>query len=308
MSISPDGSVLVSGGRDGLLVLITLTVPSLRPQIHNDSFSARLRNSQVILDKSYRSDSVDDLIEATSQISASEGDLSSALDGSGGSISLESLQDSKTKQVSSFEGNKEHSGVRRKDISARESRQKRTEKKVVDLPTMIAHLSSSLRDSTMEDQMSSSESEDEITEEEEQKLNSLIDITQKVNKYSQISKKTSVEEVRHMTPNPRLSLLPEDAPEMIKERRKLFEGERRRKDDSVGSNEDQYEQDDSDSESLLQYYSLQSPDFLNSSLPTKDFQSRHQQLDSSQIPSREQSFSEELGSGDEYYDNELSMI
>lgn len=260
VGISPDGSLIVSGGRDGVLVFLTLSVPSLRPQLSVDSsISEKLRNSQTILERSFDHDSLEDLHEAISQASTSEGDLSLAA--SREDILLETSK----KHLS---GSNKDAGAYRKAISARASRMKRTEKKVVDLPSMIAHLSATARASMIEDPPSSSDSEEEamLEERDTRKISALIGVAQKVDKYA---KMTTALEAVHIAPDPRLSLLPENAPEMIREKRKFFESrEATETTDGQGTENplDYYNEysgyssliaDDSDTED--QHYTLHSP-------------------------------------------------
>lgn len=297
VGISPDGSLLVSGGRDGLLVFMTLSVPSLRPQLHDNSVSSKLRNSIALLDQSFDTNSLEDQAEAISQASTSEGDLSVA-------ASRENiLLDSALKPQ----------GYPKKEYNARMSRQRRAEKKVVDLPSMIAHLSASVRGSVLEEQPSSSDSEEEEDEEQEsqKKISNLVHVAQKVDKFSQITKKTSVQEMLHKAPEPRLSLLPDSVPETIKEKRKFFqsrevsEGTDGHIEDYKDENYDGYssllpgEPDGSDSEQESGGYAMRSG----------DSRARAREDITALISSRQHSFTDELGSGDEYYDDvPFSMI
>ena len=289
VGISPDGSLIVSGGRDGVLVFLTLSIPSLRPQLSVDSsISEKLRNSQNILERSFDHDSMEDLHEAVSQASMSEGDLSLAA--SREDILIETGQ-------RNISGSNKEISPHRKEISARASRLKRTEKKVVDLPSMIAHLSASVRASIIEEQLSSSESEDEavLEEREAQKISALIGVAQKVDKYSQIA---TDQEVVQKAPDPRLSLLPENAPEAIQEKRRFFES----KLDST---------DGQGTESPLGYCneysgysSLMEPD------ENSDTEGGSYALDSQlQSTTRQRSFAE-IGSEEEYYEDDIpfSMI
>ena len=75
VDISPDGSFLVSGGRDGLLVCMNLSAPSLHPQLIDISVAGKLRHSLSLLDQSSESNSIEDQAEGISQASTSEGDL-----------------------------------------------------------------------------------------------------------------------------------------------------------------------------------------------------------------------------------------
>ncbi len=309
VSISPDGSLLVSGGRDGLLALLTLSIPSLQTQNHNDSVSTHLRNSRTILEQSFDKDSTEDLVEAVSQASTSEGDLSVAASRENVSQgSYESLKREHFKQQNHLAMTTEKE-QHRKAQSARVSRQKRAEKKVVDLPSMIAHLSASVRGSVLETQHNSSsssggssDSEEEEETDAQEVISNLIGITQKVNKFSQIA---SAQESERKVPGPRLSLLPEDVPETIKENRRFFESR------EALEGIDGHGEYRNDSPAETEYY-----DGYSSLLPGEDsddeddsspMQSGHYTLGSlTGHSSRQHSYAEELGSTDE--DVPFSMI
>lgn len=299
VAISPDGSLLISGGRDGLLVFTTLTVPSLQPQLLDNSVSAKLRDSIAFLDQSIDTNSQDDQAEAISQASTSEGDLSVAA--SRENILLDgALRD--RPRVSQTDD-----GTPKKEHSARVSRQRRTEKKVVDLPTMIAHLSASMRSSMVEEQPSSSDSEeDTVTEEQEpqRKISNLVHVAQKVDEFSQISRKTSVQEMLHKPPEPRLSLLPGSIPETIKEKRKFFES----MEDTDGQGESEGTEYYDGYSSLLPGEPEDSEESGGYLMESGGFRARPRAREdiTALISSREHSFNE---SGDEYDDDvPFSMI
>ena len=340
VGISPDGSLLVSGGRDGLLVFMNLSVPSLRPTLQRqDSVSSKLRDSLSILDQTISTEDLastsegelsagmsqeDILLEiggkkqravikqlsttkTTDHASTSEGELSAGV--SQEDILLEiggkklHKQRAVVKQLSTTKTNnppptgEKESVAPKKEISARVSRQRRTEKKVVDLPTMIAHLSASVR---KEEQLSSSESEEDVASEEQESqrkiISNLIHVAQKVSQFSQVAKKPSSQELLKA---PQLApLLPEN---VIEEKRKVFEGAM----DTDGHVEDAYE--DYDGYSSLLPYEYDSDTSLEGSghydLGSGDYREDITAL----ITSREHSF--EVGSGEEYGDDvPFSMI
>lgn len=239
VNISPDGSLLVSGGRDGVLAFTTLSLPLLEPQEHDRSVSSKLRNSIVerLLDHDSSQEPVDEEPQAPSFEAREIGTRlkrGSSREG-GGKLSRGNSREAggrnswetggKLSRGNSRETSRKLSrgnSRSKKEPSARVSRQKRAEKKVVDLPSMIAHLS--VRSSVSSELPSSSESEEENEElKMHEKISALIDITHKVDKFSQIAKKTSIDEIRHEVPKPRLSLLPNYVPETIKEKRKYFQ-------------------------------------------------------------------------------------
>ena len=308
VSISPDGSLLVSGGRDGLLALLTLSVPLLSRQDHNDSVSSKLRNSRNFLERSFDNGSTEDIAEEISQVSTSEGDLSVAA--SRENVSQEASRGKEQQQT-------EEPLSKKTAQRARVSRQKRTEKKVVDLPTMIAHLSASVRGSVLEEQLSSSDSEEEPEEADvdaQGKISSLIGVSQKVNKFSQITKKTSVQEIRYKAPEPRLSLLPDDVPETIKENREFFKS-REALDVryTSESREDPVETEYYDGYSSLLPGEEESSDPESSPMHSGHYalkDSSNSQAGHFHNSSKQHSFADELGSADEYYDEYVpfSMI
>ena len=308
VDISPDGSLVVSGGRDGVLVFLTLSIPSLRPQLSVDSsVSEKLRNSQTILERSFDHDSLEDLNEAVSQASTSEGDLSLAA--SREDILLETTE--KTLEHLSLSSNRQAGRAPKREITARASRMKRAEKKVVDLPSMIAHLSASVRQSMIEEQVSSSDSEGELTQEERdaQKISALIGVAQKVDKYSQFTKKTAVEDVVNNAPNPRLSLLPDSVPETIKDKRKFFESKTASESTDGQGMESPLESDYY--KVYTGYSSLIEPGEVDDSDTEEGDQSGGSYAFNSplQSASRQRSFAE-IGSEEEYYGDDIpfSMI
>ena len=171
VAISPDGSLVVSGGRDGVLVLMTLFVPSVVPRSDssfNATTSSILRRSTTVREQSY-------IHDATIEEAAEEPYMEEAAD-----IQAEMeadeldwmLSNSRTTKNISFTRMKRrsrfgekgidvmHATVRRKGTSAKLSRERRVKGKEVDIPTMIAHLSAATRAYGPEE-ASSSESEDE---------------------------------------------------------------------------------------------------------------------------------------------------
>lgn len=286
VGISPDGSLLISGGRDGLLVFMNLSVPSLRPHLlRENSISTKIRHSISILDQSVETNSTEDQAEAISQASTSDLSVGASRE----SIPLDGgLQERPQDKVVPH--------------SARISRKRRTEKKVVDLPTMIAHLSASVRTSMLEEQLSSSDSEDDMEKESHKKISSLVHVAQKVDKFSQFARKTSVQEMLHKAPEPKRSLLPANVPETIKEKKKYFETRKTTKVEDTDGAEyyDGYssllpgEPDESDSDEEAGEYAMKLEGSAREDITAL-------------IDSRQHSFTDELGSGDDY-DDIVSMI
>jgi len=292
--ISPEGSILASGGRSGHLVLTSLYTPMVKSDVKRDTISDRLRKSGVILDEMVGYGSTESLIESlpssdlmvasstTEDLVSLQTNATDELDHieniprlfSGGPIGTAS-------EFNLYDGHNEieHSSMKpkvRKNSkktqqlqNARESRKKRTEKKVVDLPTMIAHLSTSARGSVIRELSSSSESSDDDEPESsispKLPLSSLINVTHKVSAFSSYENVTA--DTGANIPDPRISLLEEDVPEAIRERRDFFQ--------------EKCDKEDSLPEAQSEYYS---------SMPFGNFQ-------------------EELGSGEDSCDDvQLSMI
>ncbi len=200
VAISPDGSLLVTGGRDGLVVLMTLFVPSIMPRSESmNSTSSNLRRSRVIRDRSYIYD-----ITAENEIPLEideEQDLEAELE-------LEALDQilseptrkpmaerqtsfTRMKRMSRLDEKEaelpDYATVRKKGVTARAARGKRFKEKPVDIPTMVAHLSAAVRAYGPEEP-SSSESEDDDKhmepEREPEANHSSIDVTSRVITFS----------------------------------------------------------------------------------------------------------------------------
>lgn len=180
VAISPDGSLLVSGGRDGLLVLMTLMVPSIVPRSdanHMHLTSSILRKSRVVRDRSYIHDvTADDDIYLELQ---EEEDLMASWTAEEEEemtdhFSLESPKKTEKKSFirmkrrSRFDEKEtelpDYATVRKKTgVSAKTARGKRTKGKSYDIPTMVAHLSAAVRVYGPEEPNSSSDSEGEAS-------------------------------------------------------------------------------------------------------------------------------------------------
>ena len=234
VDISPDGSLLVSGGRDGYLALMTLFVPSLAPYTRQNTASI-LQRSRNVRNRSYIYDATaDDISEVDSEIF--EDDMQAEMeadaldnilaDRSRVNRNVSTLSAvAKMKRMSRL-GEKEvdlgdHATVKRKGPSARESRSKRVQQKAVDIPTMIAHLTATNRRFGAEESSSGSESEDEDTQDVKEDL--LVKVSSRVSKYSGFNRKASVQEAIYKPPPPQLALLPDGAVGKLKHSRGVFE-------------------------------------------------------------------------------------
>lgn len=142
--ISPDGSLLASGGRDGNIVLMTLMVPRLLPSFRGRGrimdYKQKARKSRdsstFIKDISHREDEDEIAVEELDEL---DDILSSPLkkEVEQNVARLKRLSRTAAKEMELVE----HSTVK-KTATAKSSRKKRVAGKNIDLPTMIAHLAS----------------------------------------------------------------------------------------------------------------------------------------------------------------------
>ena len=178
MAVSPDGSLLVSGGRDGLIVLMTLMVPSIIPrsESHYTSLTSHvLRKSRAIRDRSYIYDATADggIPEESEEEEENEWDDSTAIEETDHLSPLESVKATekpksytRLKRRSRFEEKEtelaDYATVKKKKfVSAKTARERRTKGKSYDIPTMVQHLSAAVRVYGPEEPESSSDSEEE---------------------------------------------------------------------------------------------------------------------------------------------------
>ena len=236
VTISPDGSLLVSGGRDGFIVLMTLLVPSIMPRSESIlSTSSVLRRSRVVRDRSYIYDITDGgvppEIEEVEDIEAE--------------LELEALDKILTEpkridRQTSFTRLKRRSRVeekgvelppatvRRKNVSARKARERRIKEKLVDIPTMVAHLSAAIRAYGPEDPSSSESEEEEKDEEREEQegSQSKVDVISKVIVFSHPETLSA--------PVQKQSALPSAGIGKLKDRRGVFEKQEPNKQEEHG--------------------------------------------------------------------------
>lgn len=160
VAVSPDGSLLVSGGRDGLLVLMTLMVPSIVPRSdsnHMHLTSSILRKSRVVRDRSYICDVTadDDILLEFEEEEDMMKSWTAEEDEMVDHFPLEPKKTekktfSRMKRRSRFEEKEtelpDYATVRKKTgVSAKTARGKRTKGKSYDIPQMVAHLSAAVR-------------------------------------------------------------------------------------------------------------------------------------------------------------------
>lgn len=305
VTISPDGSLLVSGGRDGIIVLMTLFVPSIMPRSESGySTSSVLRRSRVVRDRSYIYDATD-IGEIPVELDEEE-DLEAELEAEALDKILTEPPTKLTKKTSftrmkrrSRVAEKEvelqdHATMKRKGVRARESREKRVQVKQVDIPTMVAHLSAAIRAYGPEEPSSSSSSESEEENEAEEIIEwaqeepppskSTVDVASKVAAFSNPEILTTANPPK-MPPNNIGKLkdrtdafekqdLPDTSPNSDIERQffKVMPGELENTlqreynfGESMSTNFD---------ESFMHasgHYSVRSPEYLDSSLRSDDF-------------------------------------
>lgn len=140
VTVSPDGTLIASGGRDGNIILMTLMVPRVVP-----SFSGRgnvmdkqrkIKKHSFIKDITHIDEDDEDAVEELNEL---DDILSSPLqqEVEQNVSRLKRLGRTATKEVEL----QDHSTIK-KNVNARSSRKKRATEKDIDLPTMVAHLTS----------------------------------------------------------------------------------------------------------------------------------------------------------------------
>lgn len=175
VTISPDGSLLASGGRDGMIVLMTLMVPQLVP------FSSRrgaIKKQREKRDHSFIKDIThgheedkDDVLE----------DLDELHDTLRTQMQKETQQNvSRLKRMSrttikEVELHDHYSTVKR-NVNAKTSRGRRVKEKNIDLPTMVAHLTNTSRSVPIYLEEAELSSSDEETKQEPTKGPGIINL------------------------------------------------------------------------------------------------------------------------------------
>ena len=177
--ISPDGSLLVTGGRDGNIILMTLMVPRVVPSFTGQG---RIKDFKERQSKTKRSSFIKDITnkgadeeeEAVEELDQLDDILSSPLrqEVVQNVSRLKRISRTATKEVEL----QEHSTVR-KNINAKSSRKRRVTGKDIELPSMVAHLTTRqshmlLEEEEEEKNAVSSEEEkvEEVEEEEEEEI------------------------------------------------------------------------------------------------------------------------------------------
>ena len=226
VSISPDGSLLVTGGRDGLLILMNLQIPSVLPVTDSSNtkvtLSATVRHSCEVLEESLKH------LNPPEEISHTEEDLSEATEAD---IQNEPKQRIRYDDIMSENKPDLDAGrVIQRRISG--SNERRIKEKVVDIPTMIAHLSA--RASFIEEPSSSSGESSDYDSEEDTEGQFQVKPADSV-----LDQKDTVMEIMESNKHPplpsQLSLPPDEAQERSKKRVNLFE--RKERDSSAASDD-----------------------------------------------------------------------
>ena len=218
VSISPDGSALASGGRDGQLILMSLNVPSVIPRTEiKTTTSATVRHSCEILEQS-RMRSTSDPPDTPSDGSTTE---------------LENVRMvPETEEVAKDSRRRSRHIERKPDIAAvvtlRRTHDKRLKDKVVDIPTMIAHLSARasmiIEDPSSSSSESNSESDDDSADSEDFESQFLVSVSERANQFMKQEKTVQSAKNEHAPPPPqKLSLLTNEAVGRLKENRSVFE-------------------------------------------------------------------------------------
>ena len=236
-------------------MVMNLFVPSIIPHSEQPSLSSAIRNSRAFRDRSYIYDATaDDVSEMNFNseedlLAAMELDeLDKILEKGESKVEDETTRLSKLKRKSRLDEKVvelgDHATLKRKGPSARESRVKRVKEKLVDIPTMVAHLSTVNRAYGPEEPSSSSESESEEEETEDVRVpvpveshhDLLVNITDRVANFSK--RKTTLMDIHYKPPPQRLSLLPDKVPGELKNRRELFKKKPQAAEDGTEPTED----------------------------------------------------------------------
>ena len=169
VSISPDGSLVASGGRDGMIVLMTLFVPSLVPRTGGKTTPSPVKQqdrSKIKIDRSYIKefnsiveDEEDDReFEAEREAQEMEDILSAPQNLTPHQIAIRikrrSRADAKVAELDDY------ATVRKKNVSAKKQRRRRTKGKAFDIPSVVAHLSANTKAYGPEEPESSDDSDD----------------------------------------------------------------------------------------------------------------------------------------------------
>lgn len=243
VSISPDGSTLASGGRDGQLIFMSLNVPTIISQAETKAMTSdTVRHSCEILEQSRMRSASDPTDTPPSEGSTTE------------------LENANTRLVPEREEVAKASTSRRRlsrhierkppDIAAvvtlRRTHDRHLKDKVVDIPTMIARLSA--RTSTIiEDPSSSSsesntESDDDSADSEDYESQFLVNVSERANQFMKQEKTIQgTAKEQHASPGPppqKLSLLPNEALGKLKENRSVFEKRETEKEQNTSLFED----------------------------------------------------------------------
>ena len=169
VAISPDGSLLASGGRDGMIVLMTLFVPSLLPRTGGKTTPSPVKQhdrSKIKIDRSYIKefnsiveDERDEReFEAEREAQELEDILSTPQTLTQHQIAIRmkrrSRADAKVAELDDY------ATVRKKNVSAKKQRRRRTKGKAFDIPSVVAHLLASTKAYGPEEPESSDDSDD----------------------------------------------------------------------------------------------------------------------------------------------------
>ena len=202
---------------------MNLHIPSVIPHIETKiTTSATVRHSCEILEQS-RKRSISDPADTPSEGSTTE---------------LENLkivpETDKLVEMGKDSRKRSHHIERKPDIAAvvtlRRTHDKRLKDKVVDIPTMIAHLSARasmiIEDpSSSSSSDSNSESDDDSADSENFESQFLVNVSERANQFMKQEKTVQVTKKQHAQAPPpqRISLLPGEAVGRLKENRSVFE-------------------------------------------------------------------------------------
>ena len=230
VSISPDGSTLASGGRDGQLIFMSLNVPTVIPRAVTKAMrtSDTVRHSCEILEQSRMRSASDPTDTPPSEGSTTE--LESA------NTRLVPEREEVAKALSTSRKRlSRHIERKPPDIAAvvtlRRTHDRRLKDKVVDIPTMIAHLSARasmiIENPSSSSSESNTESDDDSADSEDYESQFLVNVSERANQFMKQEKTVQgTAKEQHASPGPppqKLSLLPNEALGKLKENRSVFE-------------------------------------------------------------------------------------
>lgn len=214
VTISPDGSLLASGGRDGMIVLMTLMVPQLIP------FSSRRGRGAIKKQREKRDisfikdithgqeedrddvledlDELDDILRTPMQKEAQQ--------------NVSRLKRISRTAIKEVELHDHHSTIKR-NINAKTSRGRRVKEKNIDLPTMVAHLTNTSKSVPIYLEEADLSSSDEETNQDTIKAPSTINLENRgiLERISKLKKEDMMSDTTSMSEETEIMKLKDNA-------------------------------------------------------------------------------------------------